>query len=201
MEKKKSNNTILYGGLAVLAIVGISSFAQKKPTAMIGNETFNDGPGTTPPPSAPPTPKTINKALILKNGSKGIEVAELQKLLGITTDGIFGNNTEKALLAVKGVSQISLNAFASTPNKNNNPYNVGDKIMSDNLKGAQLYKSETKANGIYFTNWEKDSLINYGQAIGTIKGFDAGRTVYSVYVESWLGKKVVFVKAQDVKKY
>jgi len=35
--------------------------------------------------------------MLLKNGSKGIEVKELQKFLGVGADGIFGRGTEKSL--------------------------------------------------------------------------------------------------------
>ena len=35
---------------------------------------------------------------LLKIGSKGIEVVELQKLLGISTDGLFGKNTKAAVI-------------------------------------------------------------------------------------------------------
>ena len=197
----KSNNTVLYGGLAVLAVVGIMSVSGKpKKTEMIGAENFNDtSPGTSTPST--PKPKTINKALVLKKGSKGDEVKELQKLLNVTADGIFGAGTEKALLDRKGVKQISLNAFASTPDKNNNPYKAGDKIMSNNIKGCQTYKSEKKADGFYYTNWDKDELIAYGKEVGTIKSMNENKSVYSVNVSTFLGSKVIFVNAIDVKKY
>jgi hypothetical protein len=197
---QKNNNTILYGGLAILGVVVLAA-AFKKPasTEMIGAENFNE-----PTPSGnttAPVVKTIDKNLMLKNGSKGIEVAELQKLLGITADGIFGPGTQTALSKRKGLNQISLNGFASTPDRNLNPLKAGDKIMSNNSKGAQTYKSEMKANGVYYTNWEKDDLIKYGNAIGTIKSMNEAKTVYSVNVNTFLFDKVIFVNAIDVKKY
>lgn len=37
--------------------------------------------------------------MILKNGSRGSQVAELQRLLKLKDDGIFGNDTEKAVIS------------------------------------------------------------------------------------------------------
>ncbi|MNE63484.1 hypothetical protein D3C80_1588370 [compost metagenome] len=53
----------------------------------------------------------LDKNLILKKGSQGEEVRELQGLLKVATDGIFGPITESALLKQRGVKQISLNAW------------------------------------------------------------------------------------------
>lgn len=54
---------------------------------------------------------SLNRDLLLKVGVKGAEVAVLQRLLTISSDGIFGTQTEAALLANKGVKQITLNNF------------------------------------------------------------------------------------------
>ncbi len=50
----------------------------------------------------------IDKARLLKKGSKGLEVRTLQALLKIKADGDFGRNTENALFTQKGVKQIRL---------------------------------------------------------------------------------------------
>lgn len=50
----------------------------------------------------------IDKAQLLKKGSKGMEVRTLQTLLNIKADGDFGRNTENALFTQKGVKQIRL---------------------------------------------------------------------------------------------
>jgi peptidoglycan hydrolase-like protein with peptidoglycan-binding domain len=52
---------------------------------------------------------------MLKKGSKGLEVKELQKRLGFKgadIDGDFGTKTESALFAMKAVKQTSLNQFS-----------------------------------------------------------------------------------------
>src|SRR5829696_5119070 len=56
--------------------------------------------GAAPPaiPSAPPPPAGIEQRKTLKKGSGYAEdVRYLQKLLGITVDGVFGTETEKAV--------------------------------------------------------------------------------------------------------
>lgn len=43
---------------------------------------------------------------ILRRGSKGEEVKKLQTLLKITVDGIFGEQTEKAVLDFKRTNKL-----------------------------------------------------------------------------------------------
>jgi hypothetical protein len=50
----------------------------------------------------------IDKTMLLKRGSKGLEVRTLQTLLKIKLDGDFGRNTENALFTQKGIKQIRL---------------------------------------------------------------------------------------------
>lgn len=62
-------------------------------------------------PVAPATPKVtiqqptvgavLDKNKLLFKGSKGLEVRELQRLLGVKIDGDFGNITKATLLAKK----------------------------------------------------------------------------------------------------
>lgn len=130
--KKSSNNTILYGGLAVLAVVGLSSFGKKPKQEDLPETTQPDNGGiktssTATPTILPPkftTPTKPNYNLLLKIGRRGVEVAALQKLLTITADGVFGPQTESALFFRKGVKQITLTSFMSTPDQNSNPYGI-----------------------------------------------------------------------------
>lgn len=68
-------------------------------------------------PIIPPAPTVrnltgLNLDLLLHRGVyNSKEVAELQKRLGIAADGDFGQNTENALLAKKGVKEIKLKNF------------------------------------------------------------------------------------------
>ncbi|WP_300568431.1 hypothetical protein [Flavobacterium sp.] len=61
-------------------------------------------------PTIPAVAETsgIDKTMLLKKGSKGLEVRTLQTLLKIKVDGDFGRNTENALFTQKGIKQIRL---------------------------------------------------------------------------------------------
>jgi hypothetical protein len=87
------------------------------------------------------------------------------------------------------------------PDRNLNPYKAGDKIMAYNPKGTVIYTGLQKADNTFYTNWDKEDVIDFGQEIGTIRSWNEAKTVYSVITPSWLGTKIIFVKAQDVKKY
>jgi len=63
-----------------------------------------------PKPVNPDLPAEANKDLKLSKGMRGLEVGLLQKELGgLVVDGIFGEKTEKRLVEVKGVKEITLN--------------------------------------------------------------------------------------------
>ncbi len=66
--------------------------------------------GLLKPISLANVPK-LDTTKILSRGSKGLEVNQLQKLLGIEIDGDFGGKTEAALFAKKKVKSISINQF------------------------------------------------------------------------------------------
>lgn len=55
---------------------------------------------------------SLNMSLVLKYGLyDSPEVAELQRRLGITADGDFGQQTQAALITAKGVKEIALKSF------------------------------------------------------------------------------------------
>lgn len=85
------------------------------------------------------TTSSLNVSLVLKRGSKGLEVKELQKRLGVAIDGDFGAKTEAALLAQKKVSQITLAAFATT-NPSTLNFNLMLKKGSKGLEVKELQK-------------------------------------------------------------
>jgi hypothetical protein len=82
---------------------------------------FFTGSGTaTATPPAPannntPAPTQLNYDKLLRKGSTGPEVKQLQYLLAIPTDGIFGDETEGALQYRKGVTEVTLNQFSDLP--------------------------------------------------------------------------------------
>lgn len=60
---------------------------------------------TAPPVKAAPTP--TDSAFPLRMGSRNNYVTQLQQALGISSDGIFGNQTESALRSAAGISMIA----------------------------------------------------------------------------------------------
>lgn len=54
---------------------------------------------------------TLDKTVVLGEGSKGDEVKALQKILGVTADGVFGPKTLAALKAQTGSAQTSLKSI------------------------------------------------------------------------------------------
>lgn len=105
----KNKNTLLIAGVILL----------------VGGFAINKWLKSMPKPINSDAFEGLNLDMVLSKGSKGIEVAELQRILvnqynaelGFTgrdkdgIDGDFGTMTEKALLKVKGVKQISLKEF------------------------------------------------------------------------------------------
>jgi hypothetical protein len=85
---------LLIGGLAVW-------LSTKKKAVDLGEAKEEDVKEAS---VAPPAPSPV---FPLKQGSKGEKVKELQRLIGADPDGIFGPNTENALIAYAGVRSIN----------------------------------------------------------------------------------------------
>jgi hypothetical protein len=112
MDLKDKKTAMIVGGVILGAVV-IYFLFRKKPLAVEANQT---NPEDINPPS------TLDMDLVLKQGSEGAEVAEMQRILiekysqdlgtfgdnedGI--DGIFGTVTLAGLLKAKQVSEIAL---------------------------------------------------------------------------------------------
>lgn len=106
---------LLVVSLYLVYMPEINEFFKK----LFSGKKVNESQNTAPEPAA------IDANKMLKKGSKGIEVTELQKRLkkvptvnlGNTgsqqngIDGDFGPLTETALFKVKGVKQITLNQY------------------------------------------------------------------------------------------
>lgn len=131
------------------------------------------------------TPKNVNTPVqgasldrnkLLKVGSKGLEVRELQRLLGIKIDGDFGSKeTLPALQKAKGVSEISLNAFAlkkkvttASPVKVSLPKSnpkKGQKLMAVK-DGTVIMISNKRADGAYYNSGSTFRTLKYGNDSG-----------------------------------
>lgn len=179
----KNEDKVLIGvGVAGIGLVGYLYWRKKQKQKE--QDFLTDIP--EPPPTIPDIipdliPKTgavLNKNRVLSKGSKGIEVRELQRLLGITIDGVFGNDTLSALKGKKGVSRISINAYSKSKNKSKFPSKEmptarvtprkGQKIMA-NQNDVSIYNAKRMANGSYFNSGTKPligSSFDYGEHIG-----------------------------------
>jgi len=98
--KKQSTIFVIAGGL-VAAIGTIMIIRYFKGKNIAKNNTPDSGAGT--PASKP----IVSSAWPLKNGSRGDSVKQLQSLLGVSADGIFGPITQAALLAQTGKTSIA----------------------------------------------------------------------------------------------
>jgi hypothetical protein len=110
------NKKVVIIGLIGLAGIGIYFLIKKKKNEAVLVET-NDGvlAETNEEEQSTNSAGQVQKNdwdKILKIGSKGNEVKVLQKALSqLDVDGDFGSGTEKRLIAVTGLNQISLNQY------------------------------------------------------------------------------------------
>jgi len=199
---KKGINTeyLVIGGIAVAAI-GIALLNKDKPIEVVDQD-----PTETQPAVIPQTPATVtlNQTLVLKKGSKGNEVRRLQALLGVTVDGDFGTITETALKAKKGVTQITLAAYATTATVNAAALKIGDKVMANLSAGTKVMSTIKLANGDIASTGKYATTFDYGSEIGKIVAVSAPtKSNYVVEYSGWFTAYVTtyyWVNATDVKK-
>lgn len=178
MKLTKENKIIVGIGAVGVAVLGFLFYkkSQKEKVETPTNERIIE---TTPTPvvTIPKTGSSLNKNLILKVGSKGLEVRELQRLLGgIEIDGDFGKITLGALQKSKGVSQISINSFLAKPKApiKSVPKTAfiktpvkGAKLMC--IKdGTKLYTSKQNADKSYSKGAEffSGGILDFGDQAG-----------------------------------
>lgn len=203
-EADKDKRTTIYIGVALLLGLGyLITSKSGTGTPEITPSNANDAPTPQTPAAA-----TINPTKVLGVGSTGIEVEQLQALLGVNVDGVFGSSeTLPALMAIKGVSTVTLSQFATLPTINRNLLPNGSLVMVKNRSGAKIYQAEQKADGSYFSTGKVLKTYTYGQAIGVIRAPSSDGNAYSVffndlwYADFWTGKAIGFVNAVDIEKY
>ncbi|MBB1195069.1 hypothetical protein DNC80_15495 [Flavobacterium sp. SOK18b] len=206
---KKSNNTMLYAGIALLVGVGAYAISGNKQ-----DQSLTESEPTTPNGESPTTPisvapKVPNYNLILRLGSRGQEVAKLQSMMGVPSDGIFGLQTESKLFELKGVKIVSLNTYAQIVKRatlSTIVYPAGTKVMVKNRNGAKVYRGERKADGTYFSTGDVAATFKFGEHIGTIKSVSADKQSHSVHFKSFLYGDLLFdavgfINTVDVEKY
>ncbi len=214
--KVSDENKVLIG----VTVIGVGALGflywKKKQNEALSSTTDNVPEYAEPSPlTTNPNPQTgasLNRNLLLTKGSKGLEVRELQRLLGVPIDGDFGSVTLAALLAQKGVTKISINAFAKKANVKTKSKilakpivkaarkvlpKVGQKLQA--IKDTSLFIAKKGANGKYFGTGEKffnGGDLKYGDSAGTFVDVNA---TGSYLVKIFDG--FAFVKADAVKPY
>lgn len=207
---KVSNENKVLIGVAVIG-VGALGFLYWKKKQNEANDILNDIPEVAEPTTATTNPipqigTSLDRNKILAKGSKGIEVRELQRLLGVKIDGDFGNITLTALIAKKRVTQISLNGFSSKTKIKAKTIakpiakvlpKVGEKLLA--IKDTSLFVAKQGADGKYFGTGAKffnGGDLKYGDDAGTF--VDANAT--GSYLVKIFGG-FAFIKADAVKTY
>lgn len=138
--------------IVVIIILNKKSSAQKPPVALPKSDT---------PPAKVPAPAPSSSMFPLKNGSNNSKVKELQAAIGTTADGIFGANTQKALVAFAGVTQVDTQAEL-------------DKIKSQAKNAAASISSIARAQDII-------NRYNNGGTLATTKSVAAKQVTIDSY--------------------
>lgn len=178
MDFKKIDNEdkmLIVAGLVAVGVVGYTYWKHKKDAQAIMPVQEEEPKDKTPKiPNSATSPilpaSTLNRSLLLKNGSRGVEVLSLQTKLGITADGIFGAKTEKALYFKKGVKAISLDGYEK---KTTAPVKEVITAIVVPAKGKKLMAVKDGINIFKATKLANGALINSGET-GTLTSFDFG---------------------------
>lgn len=205
-----NENKILIGsgGVAVL-ILGFLYWKKKKAANEIVDAPTEVAEVKTANVTKPKQGAALDRNKLLKVGSKGLEVRELQRLLGITIDGDFGSKqTLVALQNAKGVAAISLNSFATVKKKVTKSIpkvlpktlpkvlpKKGQKLMSIK-ENTRIMRSKTNANKTIYNAGSTFRTVDYGDEAGEfVSVANKGQ-----YLIKYLGA-FVFVDGNSVKPY
>lgn len=186
--------------LVPVAIAGVAIGIYFLTRAKTDNQTYVPVPSPAPTNGGTTVTITLDRNKILKRGVNGLETKELQKLLGVTADGIFAAQTEAALVAIKGVTFTTLNQYAGLVTINQNPVAIGSKVMANLRAGTPIHNAEIKADGSTYSDYKIVKYIDYGQYVGTVKDLNPTKTWYMIEYPGFFGIERGFVKSTDVVK-
>ena len=119
--------------------------------------------------SVKPIIEEKNKKMLLKKGSKGDDVKELQKLLNITVDGDFGPATELAVMKFQGQQGLKTDGivgpktWAKIQNRNNSKENTNGYVwILDNGHGG-IIDGAYQTSGKRSPKWEDGTQLFEGE--------------------------------------
>lgn len=139
--------------IAVAALFFVAKQAAKKKAAQAGgNGTAANPATTTGTTAATPTPAAAATTFPLKMGSKGKAVQLVQVILKLTPDGVWGNQTQQALQARLGITQLSATDYINLvlkPAFNSSLLPITYSSNNDYVKAVQIVLGVSPSNG----NW------------------------------------------------
>lgn len=119
--------------------------------------------------------------MVLKLGSKGAEVKEVQNLLGgLTVDGIFGKKTEAAVKAFQAANGLKVDGIVG---KQTWAALLGETTPEPNFKQPVDYKQ-------YDKKWASVMYSSHGDKKQTIKSSGCGPTAMADIVATLIDSKV-----------
>ena len=126
--------------------------------------------------------------MTLKRGSKGNEVKQVQNLLGITADGIFGKKTEAAVKAFQTANGLKADGIVG---RQTWEALLGETQPEPDFKQPVDYKQ-------YDSKWAKVIYSNHGDKSQTIKSSGCGPTSMADIVATLIDSKVTPVTLAEL---
>ena len=126
--------------------------------------------------------------MTLKRGSKGDQVKQVQILLGIDADGIFGRKTEAAVKAFQAANGLKVDGIVG---KQTWAALLGETQPEPDFKQPVDYKQ-------YDSKWAKVMYSNHGDKSQTIKSSGCGPTSMSDIVATLIDSKVTPVTLAEL---
>lgn len=118
---------------------------------------------------------------ILKQGSTGEDVKKLQQALGITADGIFGNQTKQALTSYQKSNGLSADGIYGNQTANSL---FGGKVLGASTSGSQYDDPNGGAAGLFdpnaTTDAQREATSQFGQSVVNYGGQEGVKTLGSI---------------------
>lgn len=126
--------------------------------------------------------------MTLKRGSKGNEVVQVQTLLGIEADGIFGKKTEAAVKAFQAANGLKVDGIVG---RQTWAALLGETQPEPDFKKPVDYKQ-------YDSKWAKVMYSNHGDTKQTIKSSGCGPTAMADIVATMVDSHVTPVTLAEL---